>query len=58
MSPALFRRQSVRVASLAASLGEAYLAKGDKERAREAYRKALAIDPAFPSSKAALEKLK
>ena len=40
------------------SLGEAYLAKGDKERAREAYRKALAIDPAFPSSKAALEKLK
>lgn len=40
------------------SLGEAYLAKGDKVRAREAYLKALAIDPAFPSSKAALEKLK
>lgn len=40
------------------SLGEAYLAKGDKVRAREAYKKALAIDPAFPSSKAALEKLK
>ena len=40
------------------SLGEAYLAKGDKVRARQAYLKALAIDPAFPSSKAALEKLK
>lgn len=39
------------------SLGEAYLAKGDKDKAREAYRKALAIDPAFASSKAALEKL-
>jgi CubicO group peptidase (beta-lactamase class C family) len=40
------------------SLGEAYLAKGDKVRARESYQKALSIDPAFPSSKAALEKLK
>ena len=39
------------------SLGYAYLQAGDKDRAREHYRKALAIDPGFGSAKAALEKL-
>lgn len=39
------------------SLGEAWLAKGDRQRAAEAYRKALAINPECASSKAAMEKL-
>ncbi|HEY2471836.1 MAG TPA: FKBP-type peptidyl-prolyl cis-trans isomerase [Terracidiphilus sp.] len=39
------------------SLGEAYARKGDKERAIESYRKALTIDPKFPSSVKALQKL-
>lgn len=39
------------------SLGYAHLQSGDKDRAREHYRKALAIDPEFGSAKAALEKL-
>ncbi len=39
------------------SLGYAYLAQGNKVKARVAYRKALAIDPAFASAKAALLKL-
>ena len=40
------------------SLGEAYAAIGDKEKAIESYQKALNIDPDLPSSKEALEKLK
>lgn len=40
------------------SLGEAYMTKGDKDLARAAYRKALAIDPKFASAKEALEKLR
>jgi len=39
------------------SLAEAYLIKGDKESSIKNYRKALEIDPEFPSAKAALEKL-
>lgn len=39
------------------SLGEAWLAKGDKARARQAYGKALALDPDLASSKAAMETL-
>ena len=39
------------------SLGEALLAKGDRQRAAEAYRKALAINPDCASSKAAMGKL-
>ena len=39
------------------SLGEAYLAKGDKEKALKYYQKALAVDPGFPSAKRAVENL-
>lgn len=39
------------------SLGEAYLAKGDKEKAIESYRKAVEIDPKLESSVEALKKL-
>lgn len=39
------------------SLGEAYMARGDKERAIENYQKALAIDPTMESAKQALKKL-
>jgi hypothetical protein len=39
------------------SLGEAYTAGGDKERAIENYQKALAIDPTMESAKQALKKL-
>ena len=37
------------------SLGEAYLVRGDKEKAIENYQKALAIDPATESAKRALK---
>jgi glyoxylase-like metal-dependent hydrolase (beta-lactamase superfamily II) len=40
------------------SLGEAYMARGDRELAIEAYSNALAINPEMPSAKAALEQLK
>lgn len=39
------------------SVGYAYAKQGDKEQARKYYRKALEIDPKFPSAIAALEKL-
>lgn len=39
------------------SVGYAYAKKGDKDEARKYYRKALEIDPRFPSAIAALEKL-
>ncbi|MEO8649986.1 MAG: FKBP-type peptidyl-prolyl cis-trans isomerase [Acidobacteriota bacterium] len=40
------------------SLGEAYLAAGQKQLAIESYEKALAIDPKFNSATKALEKLR
>jgi glyoxylase-like metal-dependent hydrolase (beta-lactamase superfamily II) len=40
------------------SLGEAYVAIGNKKLAIESYEKALAMNPEFPSSIAALERLK
>jgi peptidylprolyl isomerase len=40
------------------SLGEAYMAHGDKEKAIENYERALAIDPKMESAKNALKKLK
>jgi FKBP-type peptidyl-prolyl cis-trans isomerase len=39
------------------SLGEAYLVRGDKEKAIENYKRALAIDPTMESAKQALKKL-
>ena len=39
------------------SVGYAFAKKGDKDEARKYYRKALEIDPRFPSAIAALEKL-
>ena len=39
------------------SVGYAYAKQGDKEQARKYYRKALEIDPSFPSAIAAMEKL-
>ena len=39
------------------SLGEAYMTRGDKEKAIESYNRALAIDPALESAKRALQKL-
>ena len=39
------------------SLGEAYLVRGDKDKAIESYNRALAIDPAMESAKRALQKL-
>ncbi len=39
------------------SLGEAYLMRGDKEKAIENYKSALAIDPTMESAKRALKKL-
>jgi len=39
------------------SLGEAYLTKGDKKNAEIHYRKALTIDPEFPSAISALKRL-
>ncbi len=39
------------------SVGYAYAKQGDKEQARKYYRKALEIDPKFPSAIAELEKL-
>jgi FKBP-type peptidyl-prolyl cis-trans isomerase/Tetratricopeptide repeat len=39
------------------SLGEAYLFRGEKDKAIESYRKALAIDPTMESAKQALRKL-
>jgi tetratricopeptide (TPR) repeat protein len=40
------------------SFGEAWLQKGDKVKALECYKKALAIDPELPSAKKAIEKMK
>ena len=40
------------------SLGEAYMVRGDKEKAIENYQKALALDPTMESAKQALIKLK
>ncbi|RYZ44273.1 MAG: serine hydrolase [Myxococcaceae bacterium] len=42
-------------ANLYDSLGEAYLAQGDKERARVNYSKALELEPGMPSAEAALK---
>ena len=39
------------------SLGEAYMVRGDKEKAIENYRRALAIDPTMESAQQALKKL-
>jgi Flp pilus assembly protein TadD len=39
------------------SYGEALLANGEKDAARKAYQKALALDPELPSAKAALKAL-
>lgn len=39
------------------SLAEAYLTSGDREKAKEYYRKALQVDPAFPSAIAALKRI-
>ena len=39
------------------SLGEAYIARGDKEKAIESYQKAVSIDPTMESAKQALKKL-
>lgn len=39
------------------SLGEAYMVRGDKEKAIESYKSALAIDPTMESAKRALRKL-
>ena len=39
------------------SLGEAYMLSGDKEKAIENYRRALAIDPTMVSAKQALKQL-
>ena len=39
------------------SLGEAYMVRGDKEKAIENYQKALAIDPTMESAKEVLKKL-
>ncbi len=39
------------------SLGEAYILRGDKEKAIESYQKALQIDPTMESAKEALKKL-
>lgn len=40
------------------SLGYAWLLQGDKDKARSNYEKALEIEPAFPSAKAALEDMR
>ena len=40
------------------SLAEAYLKDGQKDKALAYYKKALEIDPDFPSAKAAMEELK
>jgi len=39
------------------SLGEAYIARGDKEKAIESYQKAVSIDPSMESAKQALKRL-
>ena len=39
------------------SLAEAYLENGEKEKAVKYYKKALEIDPNFPSAKRALNKI-
>jgi FKBP-type peptidyl-prolyl isomerase-like protein/tetratricopeptide repeat protein len=39
------------------SLGEAYMVRGDKEKAIESYKNALAIDPSMESAQRALKKL-
>jgi tetratricopeptide (TPR) repeat protein len=39
------------------SLAEAYLLSGDKEKAIENYRRAVAIDPTMESAKQALKQL-
>jgi tetratricopeptide (TPR) repeat protein len=39
------------------SLGEAYLVTGDKEKAIENYKRALALDPTMQSAKQALKRL-
>jgi len=45
-------------ANLWDSLGEAYMLKGDKEKAIKHYQKALSMDPYMESASAAIEKLK
>jgi tetratricopeptide (TPR) repeat protein len=40
------------------SLGEAYLARGDRDNAIRSYEKALSLDPNLPSAAQALEKLR
>ncbi len=45
------------VANVWDSLGEAWLKKGDREKALKYYQKALAIDPGLPSAKAAVDRL-
>ncbi|MBT3251764.1 MAG: MBL fold metallo-hydrolase [Candidatus Marinimicrobia bacterium] len=40
------------------SIGEAYMNRGDKKKAIKYFKKALEIDPEYPSSLAALEKLR
>ncbi len=60
MAIAVFKHNAAafpRSANAFDSLGEAYLRSGDKDKARESYRKALAIDPNLASARQALEKL-
>lgn len=46
-----------RSANVYDSLGEAYMLRGDREKAIESYRRALAIDPTMESAKQALRRL-
>ena len=60
MAVALFKANASafpRSANAFDSLGEAYVRSGDKDKARESYRKALALDPNLASARQALEKL-
>jgi tetratricopeptide (TPR) repeat protein len=47
-----------RSANVHDSLGDAYEAAGQKDEAIKSFERALAIDPAFPSSLAAVQRLK